>query len=753
MTASGTASDYSAYDLTVLSNDLNLTDAGQVRVIDAYLKDANNQPAEGEVILVDFFDGSIGTLSSFNGTIDDVGHVSFRYTAPADISALDGYQIRIYMENNSSKEQNITIHVDDANYMIIPEQNVTVTALDQPLDIKVSLTRQEAGEAPAAAVGKIIVAEFLMPVYGTIAIYEAEVQPNGKATFKYTSPSRSLDINDTNVTFYYKDKPTVKGNTLLIFDAQVVNQVDRLYLLPDTLTIIDNNQIEEITIVTVNAANVGISTTVTLEEPTLNGVDYGYFDSSTVTTNANGRATVQYTAPTDIDSLAERNITVTESSRHIEENLSILFRGSIDENGTDYDISVEFPDTLAVDANDTIKVIIHKLSDPSVFIDNEDVHEVNVTSLFSNMLTFGPSDSSTTYSNDAVKTLNIETKTIAGVAIVTVTASVFNGDHDVILTKTVPVTIFSGPVTATSLFYHGTTTDPDNFLYINHYTLHAVDKYANPAREGLPISATLINGWKVLNSSVTVPGTGSIVQDTPDRFEDTTVDFSGANVETTDRLVVLPNIDRIDQSYLGSWSISDVLNAHTLELSEVYSGTTTDDLSYIIGNQSRILSSGDTPLAHIVDPLGTYLTDASGTAQLEISFDPLLAGHTVTLGAYVIDNGQRTGTSKIAQLRWGSYTVNPDPVTIDNDGSSQDVALQLGIGGSSPQHLIDLLIDSNSIIIDPVTACSLDLANSNLFTDLNGYISVRIDTTGVPEDGATCDITWNKSNGSIHREY
>ncbi|MDQ1325843.1 MAG: hypothetical protein QG564_967 [Campylobacterota bacterium] len=733
--------------LTIGESNTDYTISMQV-VKDGYV-------APGETVKLKPFNsqyGTIKTTTTYTVTTDAIGIARFDYVSPGVLPA-DGTSVvltAVLMDENDSEVATQEIELifnkngsADITYTIVPDQNITVTDTLQLQQIKVALTKQESGQPVQPAVGESVIAEFMMPVYGTLAQYEAVVGSDGFAKFSYTSPESMPSVNDANITFYYKNDHTVRGETKVIFDKQTVSGVSKMYVVPESFTVTEAGQTQEITIVTVNAENMGVSTEVELEQPFFDNTDYGKFDKTSVTTDASGKAVVLYTAPGSISGLTERNITVTETSENIHKELNIKF-GTPETQGTNYEIVVDTPASLAVDDTDQITVKIVEVGNPSNVIANDNVYEVNLTSQFTNMLTFAGGSATYTYEELGTKAIAVETKTLSGVAVIAISASVNNGDHDVVLTKLIPVTVLSGPVTAISLFYVG-SSENEVGAFINTYTIHAVDKYANPAREGVVLSPSLINGVKLVETDSSP--TGQITAGTPVTFEDSTKNFDVANITAEDRLIVVPNAARYAQSYLGNWSIEDVAQ-QSLTLSEDYFGATADSLSYVIGNETRSLL-GYIALASITSKTGSYVTDANGNVQFDIAFDPALAGHTVTIAAHAYDTN-RTGVAKVAGLRWSDYSSTVEKV--DNDGNDHNVTLMLGISDFQ-EYLVDVEIVPEGIVSSS-SQCDLNLSAANdLHTDVNGQITVQIYTKATDPAVTECEISWSKSNSHIYLEY
>jgi len=750
------ALDTSNYNLIAVPSDINISADDTSRVLDLYLEDTSVQaPVAGQVITAQFIDPNNGTLDKYTATTDVNGHVAFNYTRPETFTVGDTFDITFEVAGGTVPKSAtvgvtfVAVNFDSATYTITADKNITVSDLGTEYSINVALMKQEIGGVLQPAVGQKVIAEFIMPVNGILEQYEVDVDSSGIATFKYTSPDRNLPTSDANITFYYENDHTVTAKTLLIFDPQVIDTVSDMYVTPLSFTVTAPGEEQDITIVTVNSQNVGISTTVTLEQPH-NGTDYGTFDMTNVVTNTSGYAVVKYTAPSDITGLEERNITVTELSQNISQELNIVFNTPT--NNAKYEILADIPGSFTVDTSDKFGIKIVEVGNQTNVIDDVNVHEVNLTSKFTNMLVFENGTDETTYMQLGDNpNIGITSKTLAGVAIIEVRASIFDGTNDIVITASVPVTIISGPVTALSIPYVSTvvcSSEPN--LWANVHLIHAVDRYSNPAQ--VRITPTLINGTKVVVAGPS-DGTGTIGYSGVTEFTDTSTLPFGSVIAKEDRLIVVPNTNHHDFSYLGNWTINDA-SSDTLTLDEEYTGAVASNLSYIVGNEYRLMDDGrDIAIAHVYDPTGEYMTDANGTLALEVCWDPKLAGHTFTLGAYAQDNN-RTGISAIETFRWSDYSS--DVALVDNNGGTYTISLGLGIAGDISEYLIDVDINPSSIVVDKLPHCTIDYASSDFHTDGSGQIEIVLHTDGIRADAEgvdTCTVEWNKSPGSILYEY
>ncbi len=743
--------DTSRFRIYTVPDIVNVTKEGETHNLNVYVEDTLDQsPVEGIVIKALMFDPKLGTLDHYAATTDSNGKASFKYTAPDVLPTAASALITFTIVNGTvSKEANVTLRFEQIQYFLDADRNLTISQTSKGYTIHAALYRQKSDGTTEPAVGKTVVAEFLMPIYGSLSEYESVVNSNGVATFQYMSPSRFVDLNDTNITFHYKENPTVSGKTELLFRPENVDEVEHLYVIPSHFMITEPGQEKNITIVTVNGGNIGIPTTVDVEQPS-NETDYGYFTpSGPITTDASGRATLVYTAPAAIDRLTERNITFQVHDKKMLSQELVIDYDQGSGPGTRYEITVKSSNALAVDNLDQITVIIHEYGNVDNVIADKDVHEVNLSSRFVNMLIFENNASTYSYTDYGTKAVGVRTKQISGTAVVDINASIFNGDHDVLIQGSYPVVILSGPVASISLFYASTSKDEDLGIFKNVYTIHAVDKYDNPAQPGITLHPSIINGTKVIKSrslSGKIVQTGSssatFTDDTPNIFD---------SVDVRDLLAIIPNAYRFGMEYIGNWSLKDVISSNKLELVEDYFGATTNGLSYVIGNSHRYLPGYGVANVDIKDRDGKgFVTDENGNVQFEVTFDPVLSGHTVTLTATAYD-GNRTGVAKVAELRWNKYSSTSKK--IPNDGNDHNVTLSLSISDGL-EHLIDLDIAPSSIVTGSgqcrVTNAPLD---PNLHTDANGDIFVTVHTEGTDPNVKECTIRWNATQGGIYMEY
>ena len=747
-----TSTDTSDMNLTIFPKEINTSIEDGVYDINLTVSSIDSgEIMSGVDIVIEFFDPSDGTMDHYTATTNDNGLVAFRYKTPSLLPTDHNLSIRFFVSNGSPVlDTNLSVNFDYKKYEIYAEENVTVTNIAQSQEINVSLVTIDEDNVSHPAEGKVIVAEYLMPIYGKISVYESVVDASGYAVFTYTSPARFSDINETNVTFYFKDDKKVIGHSRLLFKAQAVSAVEHLYVAPNNITITNANEEKTLTIITTNSDNVGVKSTIQIEEPYFDNTEYGSFTpSGQIETDDTGKVVLVYKAPSSISSIAERNITVTEMSKGIKQDLVIKFNKATGP-GIEYDMTVTTPASLRVDNKEHITVIIHETGNIGSVIADVDVNEVNLTSRFTNMLTFDGNESKI-YANHGTQSVGVDTNKLSGSAIIEIKANVFNGDRNITLTKIVPVVIQAGQVKAMSLVYNKSELDSDTGLYKVHYTIHAVDRYDNPAKEGITLHPSIING--VSHNGIREEPTGEIIENTnPVEFKDTNNTSAYQQVDSDDLLAIVPYADRLEPLYLGNWSIKDTNGSNSrMTLEESYSGVTVDRLAYIIGNPNRYIDGYGIATADIKSRNGGYVTDSSGNVQFTVTFDPVLSAHTVTIAANAYDSN-RTGVSSVEALR-APVAYSTSEVLVTNDGNDSNITISLGVE-EFRESLVNVKIDPQSIKSTSADCALKENSDFNNFTtNSNGRISVTIKTGLVTTTSGGCTIEWDASPSSIYKEY
>jgi len=311
--------------------------------------------------------------------------------------------------------------------------------------------------------------------------------------------------------------------------------------------------------------------------------------------------------------------------------------------------------------------------------------------------------------------------------------------------------------TALSLVYMSTIYEDGSGEITNRYRVHAVDSQSNQPRVGIPVSMSLINNAKLKQNNTAngiLTKNGNIITFYNNNND---INYSIFNIATNDNLIILPTENRLDAKYLGGWIIEDANDTNlTLSNSEA-NITTVDKLTYIVGNEVRLV--GDTlAVADVVNVNNDNLTDEDGYIMFDVTFDPKLAGHTVTLEAHGEADGQRVGVSQISSFRFDN--INAEPYVIDDViNERKEITLTAIINNSEPLSNLELDKDSfHTKTNSTSTICHINQDLSNFNTDKDGKIKLIVDTHESVDDNGdhvvtTCTISWDGGMSSIYREY
>ena len=307
--------------------------------------------------------------------------------------------------------------------------------------------------------------------------------------------------------------------------------------------------------------------------------------------------------------------------------------------------------TFNIEDTADINVEIYKKDNNLSFISDDNVLSVTLTSdspEIAKISVDGSDTSSYNYSHKAQKNIKLQSYSKSGIATIKATALIFDGKKNVTITKDFTFTVASGPISSISLVYSDTVYGSG--LFSNNYTVHAVDKYGNPANKGEQIYAGVVNGLRVSSGDGVTPlygQTGTIHSGTPAKFSVDNSALQFGNVQANrDRVVVLANENNHDAKYLGGWLIQSIDSLINLTLDDPYSDTNTANLTFAIGSEDRVDTCGDSlALADLDSKDGSYTIGDNGTTQLTLKYDPYLTGKDIFMYVNSYTTNGRVGTS------------------------------------------------------------------------------------------------------------
>ncbi|MFK5976329.1 MAG: hypothetical protein QM493_07470, partial [Sulfurovum sp.] len=639
-------------DTFILVNENNITInyASQTKEI-AVQVIKNGVPVVGESVTAKSIPISFGRIENITVTTGSDGYARFNYIAPDTLT--NGTQPIILLHTDIDKVEatataTLTVaKIDYSNYSItvIPTDiNITL-----PEEFKVvSVYVNDNNNRPAKDITVSI--DYFNQVLGVMDKYSGITDINGHIDFNYVAPSNidSLDGNTSHFDMYLNADTSIRESVNLSFSKSVtLIEVADIYINPSTLKVIQANEVKKVKITAVDVKNFGVSTKFKIQNPALTSTDYGSFDVNEFTTDSLGNFEVTYTAPADIGGLADRNISIIELETNIERILTLTFQQPNSQEIL-YDLNLSVDNKIEVDGTGTFGITIRESGNPDTYIDKINVIDVNASMEFPTMLSFASNAPTINYSGKSANSYKVYAKQFSGVAIINVSATIFDGVNNVTLTQRFPVVILSGALSSMSMFHSRNSFDVNTGLYKDYYTIHAVDKYGNPIQSGTALHPSLINNVKAEGH------TGSI---TPSIFTDTNANFNNSNiVDTEDRIIILPSSSSTSKYAIGDWSINTHTNT-TLSLAELYGDVNIPaGLSYVVGNENGF-AQDKIAIADISGENNVYLTDSQGNAEFVVTYDPALKGEIYYLAANGGSEGKRIGTALKSSFYYGGYQL------------------------------------------------------------------------------------------------
>ena len=563
---------------------------------------------------------------------------------------------------------------------------------------------------------------------------------------------------DKFVTISSNTHPESWSKTFTIQNNQDTSSIlDKIVATPSSFTITTPGEKKTIQVSALNSHNELLERNLTLSIPygSDSSKDYGSVDKNSITTSSTSVAKFTYSAPSNISDINGTNATINirdKDSGKIEK-VTINFKAANDTNVSEYDINLSMPDKFTVDSEDYIIVNIVDRNNPTEFIDNQNVKDVNVTILNPSMLEFKNGNNPYEYNESNKKSLLVKSKGKAGITVIEVNATVFNGKHDVTIERQFPITILSGPINSISLIYKETKpyseTDP---LFTNIYTIHAVDKYGNPANKGERVYVGGVFG--ITNDANGIElysdknGTIKYDESTEKVTFKTDKNLSGVDLITSSNknvLIVLANDLKYNPDYIGGWDINGMEDDNqTLILDN--SGydikfTSEENLTYVIGNEKRYDSCiNSLAVAHIDSSDGKYVIGDNGRADVELTYDPYFLGKTIYL--YVnsapsdtdTDKRKRVGVARSDILLEDRIKITPETITNEDTENDKNISQTVFItekDSGKPYEDVNV-----SLIIGG--GCSILNRPTKEITDCDG--SVGPYTINVPA-GTTCTLS------------
>ena len=681
--SSKTLKDYTGYTLSLVDANRTITEGSQTEVFDLFLKNTNNEPAEGDTITVDFFDGNKGTLNAFEGTTDSNGHVAFNYTAPDN--PIDT-NITFRIKNTTISTQAI-LKVDsalnDKPKIRVDAEDSTITLTEDSQNVSVKILAFNSNNEVFDS-GSIVVRYPQFAVDGNASIgkfVEKEVEiSNGEAVFAFNGPSVLEAINSLNFTFVYKENVDVNTTLTVKYEPETIDIV-----LPETTKEITvNNQPLNIEVKAFDSKNNPYNSGVIkikYPDDVKDGRDIGSFKSSEVSL-VDGKAVFEYTAPSNLDDntsdIVFKFYHDSDPSKADDNNFTITINPEANQTIlTNYNLTSSITESdVTMDLNGSKLVAFYVKDADGNLVPDENMTSIKVTSknvaLGTLEDTKGNKGNELTINNKNSVSINVRSKKLSGLLPLEVEAKFkdANGEEQN-LTKTFNLVVLSGPPSAISISYVGTKEDKENAKYIQTMVVTVTDKYNNLVDSNPAVSMGVLAGYAQDSSGKANNSAGYLYFRSRDNAHNGSINASNNKFTAQDE--VFENVDQTNQ-YLtifgdgyvydvsGKWDIQVDTNK-TLDLVDDYNGSDTDKLGFAVGNNFRqdMCEDGVGWVANVYPTdKGNYSISDNGSMKIDIEYDYYLTGKDVVLWVNLVGshdgNITRIGEAKKITLRGNGLT-------------------------------------------------------------------------------------------------
>ena len=390
----------------------------------------------------------------------------------------------------------------------------------------------------------------------------------------------------------------------------------------------------------------------------LTGRDTGTFDKQE-STLVNGVATFVYTAPDDLD----KNTSDIPFAFYHDSNSSNrrIYTMSIvpDKNQTTISsYTLTTSDSSDVDMGlSSTKTVSYSVKDSNDnLVKDSNMVSMTVRTLNPSLITlsdsFGNSGNELVLNTKSVMTINLNSNTKSGLVPLKVDAKFkdANGD-DHNITEVFNMLVLSGPPTAMSLSYAGTSQQSDRAKFTDRWVLTVTDRYNNLVNTHPAVSVGMLAGF-IQDSSKTVANTPNYLYVEPG--------VNGGSLGATNNTFTAPNnvFDNVDQTndYLltfgngytypasGKWDIN-TNSSKVLDLIDDYNETSVNKLGFAVGHNYRqdTCRQGTEWVANVYTDDSSRIIKDNGSLGLNVEYDYYLVGKDTMLWANLIGTQNTTG--------------------------------------------------------------------------------------------------------------
>ncbi len=465
---------------------------------------------------------------------------------------------------------------------------------------------------------------------------------------------------DTNTTL---DTTTSDTGTLPTVDTNSTVEVITALLPVSSAVLTKNAQSFNIVVKAIDSINRPYSSgniEIVFPNDVREGRDIGYFNQFISPLNAQGEATFVYTAPTNLDA---NKSNIVFGFFHDENPTNILSYTMTIVPDVNQIINTKYEITSGVGTDVTmlpedVKTINYAILDEnSNAVSDENIQSITVTTLNPSVGTLREGSITgnvISFSTNNVS-LSVLSSTLSGLIPIKVDA-IFNDDNgnEQNLTKQFNIIVLSGPPTAMSLSYAGTSQNSDTAKFVENWVLTVTDKYNNLVNTSPAIAMGMITGYT--QSSATTSNIanylyygssvndGNISDGATDTFTSSRDAFDNIDL-VNDKLVLFGGTGYRFAAY-GKWDI-DSFTSNKITLKDDYSGADISGLSYAVGHNFRNeWCSGSPVVANVYAKDNNNILPTTGSMIVQVEYDYYLVGKSVVLWTNLIGENNNS-TAKI----------------------------------------------------------------------------------------------------------
>ena len=482
-----------------------------------------------------------------------------------------------------------------------------------------------------------------------------------------------------------------------------------------------------------------------------NPIDILTRDIGTFVTNeaplVDGVATFVYTAPDDLDANTS-NITFGFYHESNASDIRTYTMSIVPEVNQTVLTSYVLKSSNPTDVNmnlESVKSVSYAVYDASeTLVQDADMVSMTVTSLNPSLAILRD-----TYSNEGNTlsitgqnnfSINLVSNTKSGLVPIKVNTTFLDANsNEQNLTEVFNIVILSGPPTAASLGYVGSSFDNTKGLYTEKWRLMATDAYSNLVNTNPSVSTSMLVGYAQSSGTTLnaanylyfdpVPGGSLSANGTKGQFTAPTAVFDDIDL-SNDKLVLFGTGYKFNA--FGKWEI-DTTSSSVLNLSDDFNVSTISGLGFAVGHNLRNETcSGDSVVADVAAADGNITLSDDGILLLDVVFSDYMVGKSVVLstnfvGGYNNITGQLGYAKKITLVGTGltastyivkkgtSFGVKRLPVYVNDSphgATYKNANFAYDVEVSAQDTNVTVVGDSNN----QITSCTV---GGNSYVDVN----------------------------------